>query len=135
MQDYVTAYSPFRITDNGEHRLSFEYGRYKKSFAAVWSGPEGVAPGGTVSLLFDRNPGDPPAVMNLAAGGIGSSGNTFDGWNGPHPQEGNRGQFWGVAGWNNGTSCGSASRSAKLARSGAYTHNGCRGRARSRASR
>jgi hypothetical protein len=92
------------------------------------------------------------ALADSGAGGHITASATISGWNGssqvtlnsngPHPQEGGRGSFWGLAGvllaggpWADGTSCGSASRGANSARSSAGTANGCRGRARSRVSR
>lgn len=65
----VTVSDNFTIEKNATYRLRFPGGEGqdgKRHFSAAFEGD--AAPSGTLAFSFNGNPGDPPAVIDLAAG-------------------------------------------------------------------
>jgi hypothetical protein len=54
-------------TENGEYRLVFRGTAGRRHFSAEWASP-GIDKAGTIAFSFDGNPGDPPAIIDLASG-------------------------------------------------------------------
>jgi hypothetical protein len=66
----ITKYSqsntePIEITKDGDYYISFKGGLRSKC-AVSYSNSQGTAPAGVLSFDFEKNGGDPPAVLDLA---------------------------------------------------------------------
>jgi hypothetical protein len=56
---------PIQINTNGEYFISFK-GQLRSKCAISYSNTENYAPAGILSFDFEKNGGDPPAVLDLS---------------------------------------------------------------------